>query len=136
MIIIGSQSILGAVPNAGDEFTQSREADVFFRDAPEKTDDLNNIGELSPFHEMYGFFADPVSEDTAKLPEGWKDRLVEINNDNTGGVTGWCLDTNDLAISKLMAFREKDREFVKAMVNHDLVDPQIIQDRISSVSVA
>lgn len=136
VIVVGSQSILGAVPNAGEDFTQSPEADVFLPNAPEKTDDLNVIGERSPFHDTHGYYADPVDENTAKLPEGWKDRLVEVNNANTNGVTGWCLDTNDLAVSKLMAFRDKDREFVKAMIDHKLADPQVIEKRIPTVKVS
>jgi hypothetical protein len=46
--------------------------------------------------------------ETARLPEGWRDRLVPIRNANTGGGTGLCLEIHDLVVSKLMAAREKD----------------------------
>ena len=35
--------------------------------------------------------------------------------------TGWCVEVHDLAISKYAANREKDREFVRALVRHALV---------------
>jgi hypothetical protein len=36
--------------------------------------------------------------------------------------TGWCLDKEDLCVAKLAAFREKDRNFVAALLeaNPDL----------------
>jgi hypothetical protein len=35
--------------------------------------------------------------ETAVLPDGWRDRLVPIRNQNTGGGTGLCLEIHDLA---------------------------------------
>jgi hypothetical protein len=40
------------------------------------------IGELSPFHETFGYYAHGVAEETALLPQGWKDRLVAVQNAN------------------------------------------------------
>jgi hypothetical protein len=55
-------------------------------------------GEFSPFEELHGFSIDGVDLETAVLPDGWRDRLVKVQNANTaaptGGplFTGWCLD--------------------------------------------
>ena len=50
-IIIGSQSILGSLPNPPVEFKLSMEADMYPRNAPEKADLIDGaIGEGSPFH--------------------------------------------------------------------------------------
>lgn len=52
------------------------------------------------------------------LPPGWRDRLLPIENENTGGAVGWCIDPDDLAVSKLAAGREKDLEFVRALLRY------------------
>ena len=68
------------------------------------------IGELSGCHESNGYYPGGISLETAILPEGWQDR-----------VHGWGVASSypaniDLAVSKLAAFREKDREFVAALI--------------------
>ena len=89
---------------------------------PSKADLIDgSIGEKSPFHDTFGYYAHGVSPETAKLPSGWKQRLVRGQNENTNGVVGLCLSAGDLAISKLLASRDKDREFVSAMLRHKLV---------------
>ena len=47
--------------------------------------------------------------------------------------TGWCLDKEDLCVAKLCAFREKDRNFVAALVRSALVDRKTILTRLSGV---
>lgn len=92
-VVIGSQSVLGQFPAAPPALLVSMEVDVYPRYAPEKSDILDGaIGELSNFHETFGYYAHGVDETTATLPEGWVDRLVPVRNDNTGGATGWCLE--------------------------------------------
>jgi Nucleotidyltransferase of unknown function (DUF6036) len=89
-------------------------------------------GEWSPFEEQHGFNIDGVDWETAILPDGWRDRLVRVQNANTAAptgapqYTGWCLDKEDLCTAKLCAFREKDQNFVAALLNAQLVDAQII----------
>jgi hypothetical protein len=64
-----------------------------------------------------------LSIETATLAEGWQSRLVPVRNANTRGFTGLCLSGDDLAASKIAAFREKDREFVRLLLLHGLVKP-------------
>jgi len=47
--------------------------------------------------------------------------------------TGWCLDKEDLCVAKLCAFREKDRNFVAALVSAGLVDAAVIASRLPTV---
>jgi hypothetical protein len=97
------------------------EADVYPIDAPDNANLIDGcIGELSPFHETFGYYAHGIGPETAMLPVGWKSRLVPIANENTGGVTGLCLSPVDLAISKLCAGREKDLDFVNGMLRSKL----------------
>ena len=77
LVVIGSQAILGSYPDAPAELTRSIEADVFPREAPDRSVVIDGaIGELSLFHETFGYYAHGVDETTAVLPNGWRDRLV------------------------------------------------------------
>jgi hypothetical protein len=110
-------------------------ADIYPRQAPVKSDLIDGaIGELSMFHQTFGYYAHGVDETTATLPEGWSDRLVPLANDNTGGATGWCLEVHDLAVSKLVAGREKDLDFLCVLVRERLVDPAVLRERVTMLS--
>ena len=122
LIIIGSQSILGSFPDAPETLLVSMEADAFPETAPEKWELIDGcIGELSPFHETFGYYAHGVAPETALLPRHWRDRLVTVDSPATYGCTGLCLSPADLAISKLLAGREKDLAFVQTMLTEELV---------------
>ena len=130
IVIIGSQSILGQFPNAPASLLVSAEADVFPLNHPELSDLIDgSIGEGSPFHEFYGYYAQGVDEGTATLPRGWRERLVKISNPNTLGVTGLCLEVHDLAISKYVAGRDKDREFTRELVKQSMVRQDVLMAR-------
>lgn len=147
VIVVGSQSILGSfreeqLPAAA---TMSIEIDVLpIAETNEETNRLADLiegtaGEFSPFEELHGFSIDGVDLETSALPAGWRDRLVRVHNANTaapGGeprFTGWCLDKEDVCVAKLCAFREKDRNFVAALIEADLVDPDEIARRLATV---
>ena len=68
-------------------------------------------------------------------------RFVQrLNRQRIGKVyrrfTGWCLNKEDLCVAKLCALREKDRNFVAALVDAGLVDPDIVLDRLDTVEPA
>ncbi len=134
IVVVGSQAILGACPDAPESLLRSMEADVFtFRD-PKDADLVDgSIGEGSPFHETFGYYAQGVWLETAVLPSGWRDRLVEIRNENTRQVAGRCLEPHDLAVSKLVAGREKDLEFLAELVRHRLVEPAQVRERLAAL---
>jgi hypothetical protein len=124
-VIIGSQSILGQVPNPPPELTMSMEADMYPMNAEEKADKIDGaLGEGSRFHETYGYYAQGVDSNTACLPEGWKDRLHRIQSSATNGRVGYCLDVIDLFMAKTAANREKDREFNLSLLHHGYVSPE------------
>jgi hypothetical protein len=134
IVVIGSQAILGTYPEAPAELIESVEADVFPKDAPERAIVIDGaIGEESLFHQTFGYYAHGVGETTASLPDGWRDRLVKLESPRMPGVAGWCLEVNDLAVSKLVAGREKDLAFVQAMVRKQLVSPELIRSRLRCV---
>jgi hypothetical protein len=46
---------------------------------------------------------------------------------------GWCLDKEGLCVAKLCAFREKDQNFVAALLRSALVDGETILTRLTTV---
>lgn len=147
VVIVGSQAILGSFTEAElpTEATMSTEIDILplGRDGSETArlaDLIEGVaGEWSPFEEQHGFSIDGVDLETAVLPNGWRDRLIKVQNANTAALsgepqyTGWCLDKEDLCVAKLCALREKDRNFVAALLNANLVSSDTITRRLSEV---
>lgn len=110
IIVIGSQAILGGFDEAilPLEVTMSIEADLAFRSDPDehKSDLVDGLlGELSPFHEKFGYYAQGVSMTTAILPAGWEDRVVPYREGDFAPSLAICLDPHDLVVSKLVAGR-------------------------------
>lgn len=147
VVVVGSQSILGSFTEdqLPAEATMSAEIDILpLADNNAETARLADLiegvaGEWSPFEEQHGFSIDGVDLETAVLPTGWRDRLVRVQNANTAAIsgkpqyTGWCLDKEDLCVAKLCALREKDRNFVAALLDAELVEAAIIATRLTKV---
>lgn len=134
IIVIGSQAVLGQFPNAPAELLLSNEADLYPRHYPDRAALIEGaIGELSPFHQTFGYYAEGVAEETATLPSGWETRLVAVP---AGEALGLCLEVHDLVLSKYAAGREKDRDFARGAVRHGLVDRGALLDRLAKMSLA
>jgi hypothetical protein len=99
--VFGSQAILGQYPDASPELRQSAEADIAPKNHPERVDQLDAmLGELSLFHQTHGFYVHGLPIEAATLPSGWEGRAKIIQNDNTRGRKGICVEAHDLAASK------------------------------------
>lgn len=135
ILVVGSQAILGSF--AEDELPEvawlSVEADLAFLDESsgrEKADKVDGgIGELSRFHETYSYYAQGADLTTAKLPNGWQERLVDFSRDDASPARARCLEKHDLVIAKLVAMREKDLAFATALIDAGLVDLNVLQQR-------
>ena len=147
VIVVGSQAILGTYDEnqLPAEATMSLECDILpIASSNEETarlaDAIEGVaGEWSPFEREHGFSIDGVDLTTVILPVGWRTRLVKVQNENTAALsgqpqfTGWCLDVHDLCAAKLCAGREKDLNFVGALLAANLVDLQTLKERVRSV---
>lgn len=123
-VVVGSQSILGSVPNPEAVFTMSAEADIYPLRAPELAEQIEGaLGEGSQFHQTFGYYAQGVGPKTAILPTGWMDRVHRVQNAATNDRVAYCLDVVDLFMSKAAAGRDKDREFCTALLQHGHVTP-------------
>ncbi len=94
---------------------------------------ITNEREFATFHQTFGYYAHGVDETTATLPSGWADRLVPLQNENTGGATGWCLDVHDLASAKLVAGRVRDLDFLDVLLRERMVNPAVLHERLGQL---
>ena len=147
--ILGSQSILASFSE--DELpkraTLSREIDILpIDDNPETVKELADLiegvaGELSPFEQLHGFAIDGVDDSTAILSSGWRDRLIAVSGPATSlagstlSNTGYCLSPEDLCVAKLCANRDKDREFLGALPDTEIVDPYDIMNFLDPLNI-
>jgi hypothetical protein len=137
IVVVGSQAILGQFPDAPGTLLASREADVYPRNHPERGDEIDgSLGDGSYFDATYGYYAHAVGPETATAPLGWEQRLVPIRNANTGGATGWCLEIHDLLLSKCVAGRERDWEFVEEALRHGLAEAVELHRRAASLPIS
>lgn len=134
IIVIGSQAILGQFPDAPLSLLSSVEADVIPKNRPELAELVEgSIGEGSLFHDIFGYYGNGVGLDTAVLPAGWEQRLVKIQNENTMGAIGWCLDVHDLVLSKYVAGREKDLAFNLEVIRRGYADRNLLLERVDGL---
>lgn len=137
VLVIGSQAVHGSIAGTlPPEAARSIEVDIAIRgDADGRLADVidGSIGEASMFHETFGYYAQGVVESTARLPDGWQERLVRFETPATRGVIAWCLELHDLWISKAIAGRDKDWEFCRALVARGSVRPETLRDRLDHV---
>lgn len=114
-IIVGSQSFHAFTDHMPEIARKSVECDFMlsssnFYKRPQI--DLT-LGIQSPYRLENGFFADALGLASVTLPDGWRDRLVPYRDDS-GKVIALCADRHDIAVSKLIAGREKDLEFLSS----------------------
>jgi hypothetical protein len=134
LYVVGSQAILGSCRDAHPDLLRSMEVDIAPKNHPELESLIEgSIGELSPFHKTFGFHVDGVDMEGIVLPARWQDRVVVVDNANTNGFRGLCLDPADLAISKLAAGRPKDIGFVRVMLRERLVRAEVLHERVDGI---
>ena len=138
VLVFESQAVHGSLTgDLPEEAQRSIEVDIVaFDDADARKADLidGSIGEASLFHETFGIYAEGISEKTAVLPDGWRDRLVRYETPQTGGVVAWCLDLHDLWLAKAVAGRPKDLEFCRAFIDNGHMDPDVLRGRLKLIT--
>lgn len=140
VIIVGSQSILGSSPEGlPREVTLSTEADVMAVSDPTGAKALlinGTIGEFTLFDVEYGYYAEGVEEPLCRFPPGWRERLIPLNTPATEGVTGLCAEPHDLAVAKLLAGRDKDLKYVRALLKSGHLKPRTLLERAEDTSMS
>jgi hypothetical protein len=139
-VVIGSQAILGPYPHAPDALLRSMEADIYPARDPNKADLIDGaLGDGSPFHRSFGYYAHAVGPETAKAPQGWRDRLIRIDVpprvNSPRRPTAWCLEPHDLVLAKCVAGRERDWEFARDAIEAGLVELGLLLERAADLPV-
>jgi hypothetical protein len=80
LYVFGSQAILGQYPDAPEALRQSAEADVAPVHAIDMADVIDaQLGELSQFHDTFGFYVHGLTIDAAVVPTGWQKRAIAVS---------------------------------------------------------
>lgn len=134
-IIVGSQSIYGVTSQVPEIVKLSVEGDFLLTTAGAEAFKavIEQIGFASAFQETFGYYADALGLATVVLTAGWSERLLQLNDDG-GKLVAYCLEIHDTCVAKLMAGREKDFAFIKAVVERGLADTATFAERASLVS--
>jgi hypothetical protein len=131
--VFGSQAILGEFPNAPETLRASIEVDMQPKNRPDTADLVDGaLGEMSQFHKTHGFYVHGLLIDGSAYPQGWQHRAKPVVGEiSTRGKIGWCVEIHDLAASKLAAYREKDRDFVRTLLIEEMIVPKTLIERIN-----
>ena len=135
--LIGSQALRAVCRAIPRDFPKTIEADLYPRHHPQAWSLLRaELGNKSKFFKKHGYYLDCTDPGLTTLPDGWTERLIPFRTPRTGGVTAWCLEPHDLFASKLVAWREKDQQFLRAMLKHKLAKPKVVANRIKDLPVS
>lgn len=133
-VLVGSQAVVLLIDSPPKELLLSTELDLYPALHPEKADLIDGaIGALSTFHGTFGYHADGVGPETATLPADWMLRAKFIY---IGDLTAICPDLHDLTVSKCVAAREKDADFVRALLRDHWINLDTLLQRIALLPLA
>ena len=135
--VFGSQAILGEFPDAPEALRASIEVDMQPKNRPDKAGLVDGaLGEMSQFHKTHDFYVHGLLIDGSAFPQGWEHRAKPVVGEiSTRGKIGWCVEIHDLAASKLAAYREKDRDFVRTLLIEGMITAKILIERISLLKI-
>lgn len=136
LVVVGSAAVIAARGRLEGDHFGTEDVDVFALDGKSEddfTDEAELIGLSSRFHETFGYYADGVGERTAIMPMDWKSRATKYPVPAVSDTFLWIPDSNDVALAKLCAWREKDQDWLKAAVGSDLVEWDVMASRLSGL---
>ena len=130
-VIVGSQATHALKDDPPEVALESIECDfILYGGKFEERERINReLGILSAFQRERGYYADALSLATVVLPSNWQDRLQPLFT-NDERLVAQCLEIHDLAVSKLVAGREKDLEFLATALATRLVEIGIFLERV------
>lgn len=137
-VMIGTGAVIAQLKHVPLDLMRTREIDIYPQGVPDAEDIATlidgTLGEGSPFDETFGYYAHGVGERTACLPDGWEERAIAFDAPDLAGVVCLCPEVNDIALSKLCAWREKDRSWLEAGINSGVVSLDAMKARSRTIS--
>lgn len=127
LVLVGSTSIFAHAKHIPAEMLQTNEVDLF---SPDPSDVLRvreiidgALGPASEFEQTFGAHGDAVDPAIIKLPRDWQERASTYRT-QFEGITATVPALDDVAIAKMMAWRDKDKTWIKAglrmgLISHD-----------------
>ncbi len=76
-----------------------------------------------------------MAPETATLPAGWHERLIEVVSPAPIRAVGLCIEVHDLAISKYVAGRDKDLEFNRELARYKLARKSVLLERLAATEL-
>lgn len=133
-IIVGSQAIYIVTDFPPEIIRQSIECDFLFIGGKTeiRTEINKKLGIFSQFQIEHGFYADALGLATVVLPTGWQERLQNLK-DESGNTIAKTVEIHDIAVSKLIAGREKDFEFLKVLFLRECISFEKFFERVTLV---
>ncbi len=133
-IIVGSQTVHLVTNFPPEIIQQSIECDFLFVSGHSETRAKINkkFGVFSDFQVENGFYADALGLATVILPTGWRERLQPLKDEN-GETIALVAEIHDIAISKLIAGREKDFAFLKELFSRQYISFETFFERAELV---
>jgi hypothetical protein len=133
-IIVGSQSLFAFTDIVPAMVRDSIECDFLLGvESIEAMTAVNKTyGVTSQFARLSGYYADGLGLATVVLTPGWQERLQPMADENCQ-VIARCLDLHDAAVSKLMAGRDKDWPFIKALLDGRLITLPTLAERAALI---
>ncbi len=127
IVVIGSQAVVVQVADPPEALLVSMEADVFPLTDPERAIEIDGVlGDGSPFHDQYGYYANGVGPETPHALAGWQGRTVRVAFSPVGAwrkeAVGQFMEMHDVVLSKLVAGHEKDFEYASTAIANRLVN--------------
>ena len=140
LVLVGSATVLVAAKQVPLDMLNTNEIDAFAPDAPDEGmfSDLveGSLGFGSVFFNTFGYAADGVSSKTASMPSDWRDRARSAPEVAPPGVEVIVPDIDDIALAKMVAWRDKDRDWLEAGVRSLILDPKAMAARLSRLPAA
>lgn len=133
-IIVGSQAVHAVTKDLPEIAQKSIECDfLVVGEKSETRAEINKkLGVFSDFQIENGFYADALGLATVVLPTGWRERLQPLC-DEKGETVAYCAEICDVAVSKLIAGREKDFQFLEDAFASEIVAVKEFIERVRLV---
>ena len=61
--------------------------------------------------------------------------MITIENENTNGIKGLCLEPHDMAIAKLVAGRDKDLKVCSVLFQNKMLDKSTLLERLEQTEI-
>ena len=124
-VVVGTGAVIITAKHIPAEMMMTAEIDLYADGVvdPEPISDLIDatIGHGSMFHRTFHYYGDGVSPGTAIMPKDWRVRATEYGVPD-GSAVAICPSADDIAVAKLCAGREKDRDWLRAAFGADVAN--------------